>query len=97
MEFPALNKANAVEKPVVIAINIGADKSTLNKYIKENNLNMEVIMDKDRTLSGAFGISVFPTTAVIDKKGRLLGVIPGALNDESIEGLVKDIEAGKIK
>ncbi len=57
---------------------------------------MEVISDKDRKLAGSFGISAYPTTAVIDKKGRLLGVIPGALDDESIESLVKDIEAGKI-
>ncbi len=97
MEFPSLNKANSNLKPAVIAINVGGTEDDLKKYIKDNDLNMDVVLDVDNKLSGAFAVSAYPTNVIIDKKGKVLGIIPGMLDDDSIKSIVKDIEAGAIK
>ncbi len=92
IEFPSLNKSNSENRPVVIAINVSDSEAEVRKYIKENDLNMDVVLDKDDVLKGAFGISKLPTTVLIGKKGKLAGVVVVKLDDNIIENLVKEID-----
>ncbi len=90
------NKINASKKAVVIYVNVGEDKSIVEKYIKDNDLNMNVVLDKNRKIANAFGISTFPTTVFINKKCKVIGIVPTALDENALSTIVKDIESGSI-
>jgi len=42
------------------------------QFLKENNYQLPLIMDKDGSLSAAFNIKSIPTTLVINEEGRIL-------------------------
>ncbi len=88
MEFPSLNKVNLSGDMPVVAVNIGADKDTVEKYIKKNNLNMPVVIDTNFELAGAFEIRFFPTNVILDKTGAAVYNQAGVLDEESLNKII---------
>jgi tetratricopeptide (TPR) repeat protein len=49
----------------------------VHRIIKHNKINFPVLIDSDRKVYGAYGIRVYPTTVIIDGKGKIVYDLPG--------------------
>jgi peroxiredoxin len=74
------------------AIDVGESATTAGKYLAENNLSMPVLLDTDRKVAAAYGITAIPTTFFIDLNGivrqKFIGAFP---NKEAIESQLSKI------
>ncbi len=55
---------------ITIAVNSGSDKD-INTFLKQHNLNFDVINDNDGKLAQKFSVSSFPTTFIYDKNQKV--------------------------
>ena len=71
---------------VLLAVDIGENSGTIEKFMTELNLSMTVPMDTDKKVAKAYGITAIPTSFLIDKDGiiraKIIGAFPSA---EAIE------------
>lgn len=61
---------------VVLAIG-GEPGAVTGSFLKAGRYTFPFLRDGDAAVSGYFGVSVIPTTIVIDEKGRIAGSIVG--------------------
>jgi len=70
--IPLLNTLNAqqgTESYKVIFIALGATKSSAFQYIKENNIQFQVLIDPQRRTGSTYGIQKVPEVFAIDQEG----------------------------
>lgn len=70
-EIDNIQRLSQYYEIITIAVNSGSDY-TLNEYLKENNLDLKVINDKEGTLAKKLNIAVYPTTLIYDKNKNLV-------------------------
>lgn len=56
----------------LFAINAGEPAYQVDKFVKGYALNFKVLLDKDTTVAGSYGILGVPTYILIDKKGHIV-------------------------
>lgn len=56
----------------LFAINAGEPAYKVDKFVKGYALNFKVLLDKDTTVAGSYGILGVPTYLLIDKKGYIV-------------------------
>lgn len=71
VEAPNIQTLSKDYQVITIAVDSGDDKK-IKKYLKDNNLDFQVINDKNGILTKKFNISVFPTTFIYDKNKKLI-------------------------
>lgn len=93
-EMPEINKvANELKKgddAVLLAVNIGEDKATVVKYLKDNGFDMSVLLDSDMQVAGKYDITAIPTTIVVDKNGKIADTIIGSTSYDAIMEIVNN-------
>jgi len=67
-------KSKDVEILSVIADSDSTDE--VEKILSDNKINFPVVVDRERQLYSSYGIRVYPTTMIIDKKGVISYTIP---------------------
>lgn len=94
IEMPDLQKLQDTYKNdlLIITINVGEDKTTIQNFMKENNLNMTVALDKDSNVTNTYGVRSFPTTIAVNKKGEAITAYVGMLNYDQMEQLYSFFE-----
>jgi len=89
----ALNKSLAESKDIVVlAVDVGEPLGTVKAFLDENSANFTVLLDTTGGTGNAWGVQGLPTTAVIDKQGRLVAAHTGGADwsrPEIVEGLKK--------
>jgi len=81
-EMPDLQKLQEAYKDddlLILAVNVGETKETVEKFVKENNLELTVVLDKDMGVSNTYGVRSFPTTIAVNKKGEAVRGYVGML------------------
>lgn len=76
-EMPDLNKLYIENKDkdfVVLAVDVGESKADVEKYIKDNPYDFEVLLDKDGRVSMEYLVRGIPTSFMIDKEGIIRGI-----------------------
>lgn len=66
-QSPNIQTISKEYQVITIAVKSGDDRE-IERYLKKHNLNFKVINDSEGSLADKFGISVFPTTLIYDKK-----------------------------
>ena len=61
----------------VVAVNVRDTEKTARDFIRENNHTFTVLLDKEFTATGMYGIRGFPTTFIVDKAGKLRAMYVG--------------------
>lgn len=61
------------------------------KFLKDNNLEMDILYDLDYSAANAYNIRGIPRTIFIDKGGNIIYDIEGALNDEILDTNIKKL------
>jgi len=94
-EMPDMEKLYQETKDsdlVMLAVNVGEDKKTVQDFITENNYNFTILLDTDGKISQLYQVSGIPTSYFIDTKGFLDGGTSGAIPLESMKEYVNNLE-----
>lgn len=88
---PALDNIQAAyagKGLAVLAIDVGEDDATVQKYLQANPRSCQIALDKSRTVASSFGASGFPHYVLIDRQGNIAGIASGAVGEASLRHLV---------
>lgn len=66
-------------------------------FLEDNGYTYPVLMDTEGSLFGGYGISAFPTTFMIDRKGNVFGYLTGQMTYDIMEDIVTQTMTGKRK
>ena len=62
----------------ILAINLGETAPVIKEFIEEYNLSFPVLLDKDNSVAMIYGARSIPTTYLIGRDGKILGMAVGA-------------------
>ena len=60
-------------------------------YLSGNNIDLNVLLDEDGTVSQAYGVSGFPTTFIINRDGTVFTYIPNMTDKETVLDILGEI------
>jgi len=68
-----------------------SDENTdyIKNFLTEKKYTFPVVFDTTGEVLQAYGISAFPTTYIIDKKGNILGYVPGMMTEDIMKKAIK--------
>lgn len=67
-------------KLVVLAVNLKESEPTISRFAQRTGLSLPVVRDADGALARAWGVSVYPSTVLIDARGRVTSVVRGEVD-----------------
>jgi len=94
-EMPDIEKLYQETKDgdlVVLAINIGDDKKTVQDFISKNNYNFKVLLDIDSAVGQMYQVSSIPTSYFVDTEGNLDDGRIGSMNYETMKAYVNNLK-----
>jgi peroxiredoxin len=74
-EMPSMQRAHETvteEGISVIAVNVGEDAETIERFLSETDVDFPIPMDLDSEVVQSYPVKGLPTTFVIDPEGRLV-------------------------
>lgn len=74
------------------AINLQESKGKVQDFLADNGLSMPVLLDADGKAGDAYQIRAIPTTIVIDGKGNVAARHTGAITQDQLESILKDVK-----
>ncbi|MFJ7940111.1 thiol-disulfide oxidoreductase ResA [Peribacillus sp. NPDC096622] len=69
----------------ILAVNVGESDYAVNNFITKHNLTFPVMIDKGREVENAYRVDILPVSFLVDKEGKVIDIITGALTEESIQ------------
>ncbi|HYE83341.1 MAG TPA: TlpA disulfide reductase family protein [Clostridia bacterium] len=94
-EMPDLEKLYQETKEsglVILAVNVGEDKKTVQDFITKNKYNFPVLLDTKGEISQQYQVTGIPTSYFIDTEGFLDDGATGAIPLESMKEFVNNLE-----
>jgi thiol-disulfide isomerase/thioredoxin len=67
----------------VMAINFRETDAAVRRFLEPMAFSLPVLRDRDGAAAKAFGVRVFPSTVLIDRRGRARSVVVGECDWES--------------
>lgn len=96
-EMPDLMRLQADyedEGLTILTVNMQTFERTLNdapNFIEELNITLPVFFDEDGVVADRYQVFGLPTTYIIDRDGTIKQNIPGEVNYEGLEELIKPL------
>ncbi|MCY9004759.1 thiol-disulfide oxidoreductase ResA [Peribacillus frigoritolerans] len=69
----------------ILAVNVGESDYSVNNFITKHDLTFPVMIDKGREVENAYRVDILPVSFLVDKEGKVIDIITGALTEESIQ------------
>lgn len=94
-EMPEMEKLYQETKDsdiVILAVNLGDDKATVDEFITNNKYNFKVLLDTDTTVAGNYGIVSIPTSYFIDKDGNIVNKHIGSMTIEDMKNYINNLK-----
>jgi thiol-disulfide isomerase/thioredoxin len=81
-EMPDLQTLNENYKDeiVILAVNVGENKSTAANFMMQNELNFSVLLDKDKSTAQNYLVRGVPTSYLLDQNGVIINKVVGAIS-----------------
>lgn len=81
-EMPTLQTLHDLADPqlVVLAVNVREPAPRVARYMQSAGLSMPVLLDPDGAMAKAWGVKVYPSTLLIDTRGRPRERVTGAVD-----------------
>jgi thiol-disulfide isomerase/thioredoxin len=88
-EMPSLQALadRHADRLVVLTINLKESPEAIARFVRSSGLRLPVVRDADGSLARAWGVRIYPSTVLIDSKGRVRSVVRGGLDWAGAEGL----------
>jgi thiol-disulfide isomerase/thioredoxin len=85
-EMPDMQKVHEEygDKIAVLAVNIGENKSTVGDFMRQNKLNLPVLLDLNKSIAQNYLVRAIPTTYILDEDGIIIEKTFGALSYQSM-------------
>jgi peroxiredoxin len=80
IEMPSMEKLNQKLKNTdfaMVTINLQESASQVKSFFEEFKLTFTALLDSTGEVSASFGIRAIPTTYILDKTGRIIGLVSG--------------------
>jgi peroxiredoxin len=61
----------------VVAVNFRETDDEVQRFVQQTGLDLSILLDRDGAVAQAWGVSVFPTTVVVDRRGRAAFTVVG--------------------
>ena len=93
LEMPLLQKtAKKFDNNLtVFAVNFDEPEETVIKYVRQNSIDIPVVLDESGAMANSYGVHAFPVTFFIDKGGILRSTHIGQLDGVLIQSYLKTI------
>lgn len=69
--------------------NSDEDKDYIKSFVTEKGLSYPTLFDETGDILKSYGITAFPTTFIIDKKGNVLGYVPGMMTKDIMTNVIE--------
>jgi thiol-disulfide isomerase/thioredoxin len=83
-----LNHDYADKGLLVLAVNVGESKKTVNRYLAQHPRTSRVVLTDDTNLAAMYQATVYPIYVVIDRDGNVAATQRGAAGDEALHRLL---------
>lgn len=77
---------------IIIAVNIGESKKTVNNFIEDKNYNFKVLLDSDQEVASRYYITAIPTSLFIDEDGYIIAQKSGSMEAEEMKAYIKKLD-----
>lgn len=74
---------------MIIAVNVGENKTAAADFIRENNLDFKVVLDNDQSVSREYLVRGIPTSYFVDENGVIINKISGVISYQKMIELAK--------
>jgi thiol-disulfide isomerase/thioredoxin len=94
-EMPDIEKLYQETKDsdlIILAVNVGEDKKTVQDFIKENKYNFPILLDVKGEVSQLYQVSGIPTSYFINAEGYLDGSATGSIPLESMKENINNLD-----
>ncbi|MBF0628608.1 MAG: TlpA family protein disulfide reductase [Magnetococcales bacterium] len=75
----------------VLAINVGQDRATAQRFVEERGLTFDILLDPDSRVAKQYGVVALPTSYLIDKHGKIYKKILGETAADLSAGLLDSL------
>lgn len=72
---------------IIIAVSLGEDLTTVNKFLKINQFSFPIFIDNKNEVAQNYSTGSIPTTYLIDKEGNLIARFIGGVDWYSIDSI----------
>ena len=73
----ALSRQFGGEGLAVLGVNLGEDRETVRRFAERFGVQFPLLLDREGRSPERFGLRAHPNTVLIDRKGRLVGLVRG--------------------
>jgi len=73
---------------ILLAINVGESKKTVNKYLEQHPRSCMIVMMEDTNLAAMYQATVYPIYVVIDRDGNIAATQRGAGGEDALRRLL---------
>jgi thiol-disulfide isomerase/thioredoxin len=93
IEMPILQEVYDTYRPdiYIVAVNAGESKTTVSKFIKENDLTFPILLDPTRSVLIDYQIRAYPTTYFVDRQGGIQEIHVGVLSKKLLDKYLRKI------
>ena len=78
-------------KLLVMAVNVGESKKTVQQYLQQNPRSAKVVLTSDTNLAAMMEATSYPKYVLIDEEGKLAGEQRGSGGEASLRKLLKEV------
>ena len=79
---------------VVLAVDVGESKKTVQKYLQEHPRSCRIVMTADTNLAAMYQANSYPIYVVIDRDGNIAGEQRGAAGERGLRNLLRRAGVG---
>jgi thiol-disulfide isomerase/thioredoxin len=93
-EMPEIEKLYQETKNsdlVILAINLGENRQTVQSFKDKNKYNFDMLLDTDQEVAIKYDITSIPTSFFIDKNGSIVSKKIGAMNIDEMKSYVNSL------
>lgn len=88
-EMPSLQALadRHADRLVVLTVNLKEAPETIARFVRSSGLRLPIVRDADGSMARAWGVRIYPSTVLIDAKGKVRSVVRGGLDWAGEEGV----------
>ncbi|RUS45697.1 redoxin domain-containing protein [Cohnella sp. AR92] len=81
---------------VILSVNLTTTEkkaAAVDHFVSEYGLTFPVVLDADGTVKQLYQVTAYPTTYVLDKQGIIRNKFTGAINDETMKQVIRNMDS----
>lgn len=79
----------------ILAVNLREKPETVKKFAQQAGMNFPILADLDGGVGQLYNVLYIPTTYIVDRQGKIKGVINGGTDEKALENAIKPLLAVK--